>query len=96
MLIADTSGTPGKGLVGVTSGWIIGYIMGGVVVALIAALVITLIVQTKRIAGQALDIIEALNDGEANTRSLWAVADVNRQLTRSLDAAKAARGVAER
>jgi hypothetical protein len=80
--------------VGVTTGWIIGYVIGGVVVAIVAILVLTLIRQTRQIAGQAHDIIAALDEAEANTSPLWAVSDVNRQLERALDAAKAARGVA--
>jgi hypothetical protein len=80
--------------VGVTTGWIIGYVIGGVVVAIVAVLVLTLIRQTRQIVEQAHDIIAALDAAEVNTSALWAVSDVNRQLERALDAAKAARGVA--
>lgn len=74
--------------------WIIGYAIGAAVVVIVATLAIILILQTRKIGQQALGIIAALEQDEANTAALWSVADVNNQLERTLDSAKTARRVA--
>lgn len=74
--------------------WIIGYAIGALVVVIVATLAIILILQTRKIGQQALGIIAALEQDEANTAALWSVADVNNQLERTLDSAKTARRVA--
>lgn len=70
-----------------TTGWLIGYIVGGAVVVVVALLAIILIVQARRIADQASDIVVALERARDNTAPLWAVDTVNRTLRSVRDAA---------
>lgn len=57
--------------------WVIGWTIGTVVVLLVVLLLGILIASARRIANQAAQIRRSLEDVEANTESLWRIADVN-------------------
>lgn len=71
--------------------WVIGYIIGIVVVVSIVVVATILILQARKIASQAANIYQALDEGRANTMALWEVDNVNRSLKATLAATKAAR-----
>lgn len=73
--------------------WVIGYIIGIVVVVIVVVLATILIIQARKIASQAVDILSALDEARANTDGLWDVDAVNRSLENTLDAARTARMV---
>ena len=72
--------------------WLLGYVIAAVVVALAAALLLAIIALARRIAGQADEIVAALEGTHANTAALFDVAEVNYSLEQLHRAVKAARG----
>jgi hypothetical protein len=75
------------------TGWVIGWIMGGVVVAVVVALLLVLIMSARKIAGQAGDILTALDDSRERTLGLWEVDAVNAHLDSIRSVATTARRV---
>lgn len=73
--------------------WVIGYIIGLVVVVIVVVMATILILQARRIAFQAADILVALDEARENTNGLWEVDAVNRSLENTREAARTARGV---
>ncbi len=73
--------------------WVIGYVIGVVVVVIVVVLATILILQARKIASQASDIIAALDEARENTAGLWEVDSVNRSLENTRDAARTARMV---
>lgn len=73
--------------------WVVGYSIGLAVVVIVVVLATILILQARKIASQAIDILAALDEAREHTEGLWAVDTVNRSLESSRDAARTARMV---
>jgi Sec-independent protein translocase protein TatA len=73
------------------NGWVLGWSIGAVVVILVVALLGLMILGAARAAGQAEDILAALEEARDTTAGLWHVAETNQAATRIVDAATAAR-----
>lgn len=73
------------------NGWVLGWVIGAVLVVVVVVLLGLMIRGAARTAAKVEAIVEGLGQAEANTAALWAVATTNREATRIVAAATAAR-----
>lgn len=66
--------------VSTTGWWIVGWAAGGAVVLVASGLLLIIIALARRIAGQAGEIVAALDGARANTEALFDLASVNHSL----------------
>lgn len=77
------------------SGWYVGYVIALVVLVVVVILVATILGLARRIGVQALEAIEAVDEGRINTLPLWEVDKVNGGLREIVRSAEEARSVLE-
>ncbi len=73
------------------SQWQTGLIVAAVIVVAAAALLIGIAWAARRILRLALEALEAVETIKANTQSIWALKDTNREATQILEAAESIR-----
>ncbi len=71
--------------------WLVGYLVGGVVVLVVVVVVLALIASARRLAGQAEEIVAALQQARAGTAGLWQLSATGATADRIVHAATRAR-----
>lgn len=69
--------------------WTVGFIVAGVVVLVVAVLLIGILMQARRIRTLAGAAVGLVGEIDANTRSIWALAQTNQVAGQILDGAHA-------
>lgn len=69
--------------------WLLGFVAGAIVVLLVAALLFGILQQARRILKLARTASAVVAEIDANTRSVWALAETNRVAGEILDGARA-------
>lgn len=77
-----------------STGWYVGLALGIVIVAVAAAIVVVILVLALRIAGQARDAVQGVEQIREQTRQLGGIARINDSGVRILHSARALRKVA--